>query len=85
MENQQKERVYEESRLRQTLTIVEEQLQQAKENAERTKSEIAETKREAYENATHGVLDLNNPEDFENIAEFSQYSNAVNNSIAAYE
>lgn len=85
MGNQQKERVYEESRLRRTLTIVKEQLQQAKENAERTKSEIAETKREAYENATHGVLDLNNPEDFENIAEFSQYSNAVNNSIAAYE
>ncbi|MDE5820184.1 MAG: AAA family ATPase [Lachnospiraceae bacterium] len=85
MGNQQKEREYEESRLRQTLSIAKEQLQQAKENAEKTKLEIAETKREAYENATHGVLDLNNPEDFENIAEFSQYSNAVNNSIAAYE
>lgn len=85
MENQQKERTYEEGRLKQTLLIAKEQLQQAKENAERTKSEIAETKRVAYENATHGVLNLNDPEDFENIAELAQYSNAVNNGIAAYE
>lgn len=85
MGDRKSEKEYEDSRLRQTLQIAKEQLQQAKENAESTKAKIVETKREAYENATHGVLNLNDPEEFENIAEFSQYSNAVNNSIAAYE
>lgn len=85
MGDRQSEKTYEENRLRQTLTVAGEQLHKAKLNAERVKEDIANTKREAYENATHGVMDLNDPEEFEAIAELSQYHNSVNNSIAEYE
>lgn len=85
MENQQSEKEYEEKRLQRTLALAEVRLGQARETAERKKSEIADTKREAYENATHGILDLRDAEDFEAIAELSQYSNTVNNSVAEYE
>ncbi|MCM1538540.1 MAG: AAA family ATPase [bacterium] len=85
MENQQSEKAYEEKRLRQTLALVQIRLEQAGEAAEKAKQKVTETKREAYENATLGIVDLSDPEDFEAIVELSQYSHTVNNGIAEYD
>ena len=46
MGNNQSEREYEEIRLKQTISLAEEQLKQAKEAAEKKKSQIIEAKKE---------------------------------------
>ncbi len=85
MGNNQIEREYEEKRLKQTIFLVEEQLKQAKEAAEKKKSEIAEAKKEVCENATHGITSLYTSDDFEALVELSQYINPVTNKIVDYE
>lgn len=54
MEHNQTERTYEEKRLNQTISLVEEQLKQAKETAEKKKTEIVEAKKEIRENPSLG-------------------------------
>ena len=56
MGNNQSEREYEEIRLKQTISLAEEQLKQAKEAAEKKKSQIIEAKKEVRENATRGAV-----------------------------
>ena len=85
MENMQSERAYEENRLKQTISLVEEQLKQAKESAEKKESEIIDAKKEMRENTVHGIMNLWNSEDFEALAELSQYANPVTDKIVAYE
>ncbi len=85
MENMQSERAYEENRLKQTISLVEAQLEQAKESAEKKESEIIDAKKEMYENTMHGSMNLWNSEDFEALAELSQYANPVTDKIVAYE
>ena len=85
MENMQSERAYEENRLKQTISLVEEQLKQAKESAEKKESEIIDAKKEMRENTVHGIMNLWNSEDFEALAELSQYANPVTDKIIAYE
>ncbi|MDE7207505.1 MAG: helicase, partial [Lachnospiraceae bacterium] len=75
MGNHQTEREYEEKRLQQTIALAGEQLKQAKEAAEKMKSEIVEAKKEIRENATHGIISLWSSDDFEALAELSQYIN----------
>ena len=58
MGNNQLEREYEEIRLKQTISLAEEQLKQAKEAAEKKKSQIIEVKKEVLENAAHVVTNL---------------------------
>ena len=58
MGNNQSEREYEEIRLKQTISLAEEQLKQAKEAAEKKKARIIEAKKEARENATHRGTNL---------------------------
>lgn len=85
MGDQQTEKGYEENRLRQTLDLAKKQLEQAKADAERKKSEILAEKRDAGENATHGITDLCDSADFEAIVELSQYRNAIVDKIVSYE
>ena len=85
MGNMQLERVYEENRLNQTISLVEEQLERAKESAEKKESEIIDAKKEMRENTVHGIMNLWNSEDFEALAELSQYANPVTDKIVAYE
>ncbi len=85
MENMQSERAYEENRLKRTISLVEAQLEQAKESAEKKESEIIDAKKEMYENTVHGSMNLWNSEDFEALAELSQYANPVTDKIVAYE
>lgn len=85
MEKKQLETEWEEQYLQKTLAIAKKQLDQAKKAAEEKKSGIAEVKKEARENATHGITNLYDADDFEALAEFSQYANAVTEMISDYE
>ena len=72
MGNNQSEREYEEIRLKQTISLAEEQLKQAKEAAEKKKSQIIEAKKEVRENAAHGVTNLYTSDGFEALVELTQ-------------
>ncbi len=85
MGTQQSEREYEEKRLKQTISLAKEQLKQAKQAAERKESEIIDAKKEIRENTSHSITNLWSSEDFEALAELSQYINPVTDKIAAYE
>lgn len=85
MGNNQSEREYEEIRLKQTISLAEEQLKQAKEAAEKKKSQIIEAKKEVRENAAHGVTNLYTSDGFEALVELSQYMNPVTDKIVDYE
>lgn len=84
-ENKQAETAYEEERLRQTIAIAKEQLEQAGKSAEEKKAEIIEAKKEMRENTVHGILNLWSSEDFEALAELNQYANPVVDKIVGYE
>lgn len=79
------EKALEEKRLQETIAIAKEQLALAKERWEQKKEEIAASKKEIRENATHGVLSLWSPDDFEAIVELSQYVNPFLEQMASYE
>lgn len=85
MGNNQTERVFEEKRLKQTISLAEEQLKQAKEAAEKKKSEIIEAKKDVRENTEHGITSLYTSDGFEALVELSQYINPVTDKIIDYE
>lgn len=84
MENNQTERAYEERRLEQTISLAGEQLRQAKEAAEKKKTEIVEAKKEAGENTAHGITSLYTADGFEALVELSQSLNPVTDKLADY-
>lgn len=85
MENKQPQREYEEKRLKETIAFAQEQLTQAKEAAQRKKSEIIEAKKESWENTEHAITNLWTSDGFEALAELSQYVNPVTDKIIDYE
>lgn len=85
MGNTQTEQMYEEKRLKQTISLATEQLNQAKDTAEKKKAEIIEAKKEARENAAHGITNLYTSDGFEALVELSQYMNPVTDKIIDYE
>ena len=85
MGNSQTEKAFEEKRLKQTISLAEEQLKQAKEAAEKKKSEIIEAKKDVRENAEHGITSLYTSDGFEALVELSQYINPVTDKIIDYE
>lgn len=85
MGKNQAERELEEIRLKQTVSLAEEQLKQAKETAEKKKSQIVEAKKEVRENTTHSITSLNTSDGFEALVELSQYINPVTDKIVDYE
>ena len=85
MEDKQLETAVEEQYLHKTIDIAKQQLDQAKNAAEEKKLGIAKIKREARENAAHSITNLYDADDFEALAELSQYTNAVNEGILDYE
>ena len=60
-------------------------LTQAKEAAQRKKSEIIEAKKESWENTEHAITNLWTSDGFEALAELSQYVNPVTDKIIDYE
>ncbi len=85
MGNNQTERAFEEKRLKQTISLAEEQLKQAKEAAEKKKSEIIKAKKDVRENTEHGITSLYTSDGFEALVELSQYINPVTDKIIDYE
>lgn len=65
MGNNQTEKAFEEKRLAQTISLAEEQLKQAKEAADKKKSEIIEAKKDVRENTEHGITSLYTSDGFE--------------------
>lgn len=85
MGNNQTEKAFEEKRLAQTISLAEEQLKQAKEAADKKKSEIIEAKKDVRENTEHGITSLYTSDCFEALVELSQYINPVTDKIIDYE
>lgn len=85
MGNNQTEKAFEEKRLAQTISLAEEQLKQAKEAADKKKSEIIEAKKDVRENTEHGITSLYTSDGFEALVELSQYINPVTDKIMDYE
>ena len=85
MGNNQTEKAFEEKRLAQTISLDEEQLKQAKEAADKKKSEIIEAKKDVRENTEHGITSLYTSDGFEALVELSQYINPVTDKIIDYE
>lgn len=85
MGNNQTEKAFEEKRLAQTISLAEEQLKQAKEAADKKKSENIEAKKDVRENTEHGITSLYTSDGFEALVELSQYINPVTDKIIDYE
>lgn len=85
MGNNQTEKAFEEKRLAQTISLAEEQLKQAKEAADKKKSEIIKAKKDVRENTEHGITSLYTSDGFEALVELSQYINPVTDKIIDYE
>lgn len=85
MGHNQTEKAFEEKRLAQTISLAEEQLKQAKEAADKKKSEIIEAKKDVRENTEHGITSLYTSDGFEALVELSQYINPVTDKIIDYE
>lgn len=85
MGNNQTEKAFEEKKLAQTISLAEEQLKQAKEAADKKKSEIIEAKKDVRENTEHGITSLYTSDGFEALVELSQYINPVTDKIIDYE
>ena len=85
MGNNQTEKAFEEKRLAQTISLAEEQLKQAKEAADKKKSEIIEAKKDVRENTEHSITSLYTSDGFEALVELSQYINPVTDKIIDYE
>lgn len=85
MGNNQTEKAFEEKRLAQTISLADEQLKQAKEAADKKKSEIIEAKKDVRENTEHGITSLYTSDGFEALVELSQYINPVTDKIIDYE
>ena len=85
MEKYQFESDYESKRLQQTIALAQNQLDQAKRYNEDKKAEIIAAKKEMRENTSHSISNLYSSDDFEALAELSQYANPVTEKIADYE
>lgn len=85
MGNNPTEKAFEEKRLAQTISLAEEQLKQAKEAADKKKSEIIEAKKDVRENTEHGITSLYTSDGFEALVELSQYINPVTDKIIDYD
>ena len=85
MGNNQTEKAFEEKRLAQTISLAEEQLKQAKEAADKKKSEIIEAKKDVRENTEHGITSLYTSDGFEALVELSQYIKPGTDKIIDYE
>lgn len=85
MMNKQTELEFENKRLEQTISLAKQQLNQAKQRNEDNKSAIIAAKKEVRENTSHSISNLWSSDDFEALAELSQYVDPVNEKIADYE
>ncbi len=84
-DNKCSETIWEENHLKQTITLAEEQLTLLKLTSEAKKTDIMETKKESFENASHGYTSLFSSDDFEDLIELSQYHTDITEKLSDYE
>ena len=85
IQNNQSEFSFENERLRQTVSLAEDQLAQAKLDNEKNEEAILEAKREMYENASHSVSGLWTSDGFEDLVALSQYVNPIMSKLDKHE
>lgn len=85
MQNKQSETEFENSRLNETISLVEHQLEAAHRFNEKNKEAILEAKKEMRENTPHSIGNLWGAEAFEALAALNQYANPINEKIESYE
>lgn len=85
MSEKQTELEFENKRLERTVSLAKEQLNRAKQRNEDNKTAIIAAKKEVRENTSHVISNLCSSDDFEALAELSQYLDPVNEKIADYE
>lgn len=85
MVDNQTEVEFEQGRLERTICLAKKQLEEAKELNEKNRLAIIAAKQDLRENTTHSIGNLWNGEDFEALAELSQYANPITEKIEDYE
>lgn len=85
MGDNQTEMEYEQGRLERTICLAKKQLEEARELNEENRLAIIAAKQDLRENTVHSIGNLWNGEDFEALAELSQYANPITEKIEDYE
>jgi len=85
LKNNQYEQDFENKRLEQTISIVQEQLSSVKLSSQKNKAAIISSKKEMLEDTTHSVSNLWSMENFHELVELSQYANPLSYKISEYE
>ena len=77
MKNEQSTLKIEEKKLEQTIALIKKQLVWTRKRIEKKQSEIIKDKKDMWENTSHSISNLGSSEDFEALAEMSQYANDI--------
>lgn len=85
MENHLVDREFEEKRLKQTLSIAQEQLASARLRSRAQEAAIISAKKEMIEDTSHSISNLWSMDNFHQLVALSQYANPVSHKIAEYE
>lgn len=85
VEKDQSELAWEKQRLEQTIALAKSLLEQAIRDNEGNSAEIAALREEMRENSSHAVSGYSSSQDFEDLAEISQYANPVMRKLSDYE
>lgn len=85
MEQRQLEQDFESKRLKQTISIAQEQLSSARLRSEDNKAVIISAKKEMREDTSHSISGLWSSENFHDLVELSQYANPVSSKVFEYE
>ena len=85
MDNDQREFEFERARLKQTVALAENQLEQAILENQGNSAEILSLKQEMRENASHSVSNLWDSQNFEDMVELSQFTNQISLKLLDYD
>ena len=85
MKQSRLEQDFESKRLKQTISIAQEQLSSARLRSEENKAAIIAAKKEMREDTSHFISGLWSAENFHELVELSQYANPVSGKVSEYE
>jgi DNA helicase-2/ATP-dependent DNA helicase PcrA len=85
VDTNQNDKIFEEQRLKETLTQATKQLTEAREKNDNNRQAIMDAKQEIRENTSHSISNLWGSEGFEALVELSQALNPVNEKMAQFE
>jgi Superfamily I DNA and RNA helicases len=85
MKKEQVELSKEQERLKETIALIERQLEKAKNRNDELKADVIATRKEMRENSEHAIGNLWGSEAFEALAELSQFTNELNDKITDSE